>query len=268
MGGGGRWGKGLVFGLGVLVCLGVVTVSKGARNYEEDGDPRLYAWRTIGHHPRRTHAVRNSTGNASSGKIRVHLVPHAHLDVGWLKTVEECWYGANQSIQDAAVRDIIDSVVGQLALNPERKWTIGEQAFFQRWWREHHDSKTGEPDAAAVLVRRMIENKQLVFVDGGWSQHDTGCTHYTTMIDQTTFGQVSFQRNDTPNNSSCTSFENQTYLLLCQPGLPSETVRCCAKNWVASGSFWAYRDAGRIIDCESLRLPFFIAKAGSNSICH
>ena len=128
----------LALGLALVLSLSHLSLTAGAgAEYDEDGDPELYAWRTRGHHVH-SGSGRNSTNfntaNANdSEKITVHLVPHAHLDVGWLKTVEECWYGANQSIQDASVEDIIDSVVGQLALNPDRKWTIGEQAFFQRF---------------------------------------------------------------------------------------------------------------------------------------
>lgn len=41
----------------------------------------------------------NTTSGPVDGKINVHLVPHSHLDVGWLKTVDQCYMGANNSIQ-------------------------------------------------------------------------------------------------------------------------------------------------------------------------
>ena len=69
-----------------------------------------------------------STCNA----LTVHIVPHTHDDVGWLKTVDEYYSGANNTIQHAAVRNIISAVVTSLHKNPERKFTYVEQAFFQR----------------------------------------------------------------------------------------------------------------------------------------
>lgn len=34
-----------------------------------------------------------------NGKLNVHLVPHSHDDVGWLKTVDQYFIGSNNSIQ-------------------------------------------------------------------------------------------------------------------------------------------------------------------------
>lgn len=82
--------------------------------------------------------------------INVHLVPHTHDDVGWLKTVDQYYYGgesivatvilylffllARDDIQGAAVQHILDSVVEALDENPDRKFIYVEMGFFWRWW--------------------------------------------------------------------------------------------------------------------------------------
>ncbi len=37
----------------------------------------------------------------AAAKLNVHGIPHTHNDVGWLKTVDQHFYGANNSIQIA-----------------------------------------------------------------------------------------------------------------------------------------------------------------------
>ena len=111
----------------------------------------------------------------------MHIVPHTHDDVGWLKTVDEYYTGQNNSIQHAGVRYILDSVVRSLAEDPERKFVYAEQAFFQRWWAQ----QTAEVQA---LTRRLVRAGQLQFINGGWCMHDEAAPHYVDMIDQTTLG--------------------------------------------------------------------------------
>ncbi|XP_057783917.1 LOW QUALITY PROTEIN: alpha-mannosidase [Salvia miltiorrhiza] len=127
------------------------------------------------------------------GKLNVHLVPHSHDDVGWLKTVDQYYVGSNNSIQGACVENVLDSVVVSLLRDPNRKFIFAEMAFFTRWWRE-------QSQEIQQVVRKLVNAGQLEFVNGGWCMHDEATTHYIDMIDQTTLGHqlIKSQFNKTP----------------------------------------------------------------------
>lgn len=118
---------------------------------------------------------------AGDGKVTVHIVPHTHDDVGWLKTVDQYYAGLNNTIQHASVKMILSTVIRSLAENPERKFTYVEQAFFFRWWRQ-------QSAAMQDTVRRLVQRGQLSFTNGGWCMHDEATPFYLDMIDQTTLG--------------------------------------------------------------------------------
>ncbi|XP_054710202.1 lysosomal alpha-mannosidase-like isoform X2 [Uloborus diversus] len=114
-------------------------------------------------------------------KLNVHLVCHTHNDVGWLKTVDQYFYGANQSIQNAGVQYILDSVITALKQDKNKKFIYVETAFFSRWWNEQHDS-------VRHTVKKLVCDGQLEFIGGGWSMNDEAAAHYNSIVDQMTFG--------------------------------------------------------------------------------
>ncbi|KAL0281361.1 UNVERIFIED_CONTAM: hypothetical protein PYX00_002368 [Menopon gallinae] len=115
------------------------------------------------------------------GKLNVHLVPHTHDDVGWLKTVDQYYYGSLSRVQNAGVQYILDSVVRELAHDPNKKFIYVETAFFWKWWLE-------QGDHMRHLVKKLVANGQLEFIGGAWSMNDEATTHYQSVIDQFTWG--------------------------------------------------------------------------------
>ncbi|CAN4078717.1 unnamed protein product [Withania somnifera] len=123
----------------------------------------------------------NTESGIVKGKLNVHLVPHSHDDVGWLKTIDQYYVGSNNSIQGACVENVLDSVVMSLRRDRNRKFVFAEMAFFHRWWIRQSPEIQEE-------VRNLVASDQLEFVNGGWCMHDEATCHYIDMIDQTTLG--------------------------------------------------------------------------------
>lgn len=113
--------------------------------------------------------------------INVHIVPHTHDDVGWLKTVDQYYYGSRTNIQNAGVQYILDSVMDSLRKDKNRRFIYVETAFFWKWWIKQHDTVKSQ-------VRKFVNNGQLEFISGGWSMNDEAVTHYQSIIDQMTWG--------------------------------------------------------------------------------
>ena len=118
---------------------------------------------------------------AADDELHVHLVAHTHDDVGWLKTVDQYYYGANNSIQTAGVQYTLDTVVQELLADPNRTFTYVEIAFFYRWY---YDS----PQAVRDQVKMLVAEQRLTFTNGGWCMHDEASTHYVAMVEQMALG--------------------------------------------------------------------------------
>ncbi|XP_011181146.2 lysosomal alpha-mannosidase isoform X1 [Zeugodacus cucurbitae] len=113
--------------------------------------------------------------------LNVHLVPHTHDDVGWLKTVDQYYYGSKTLIQKAGVQYILDSVVQELLRDPEKRFIYVESAFFFKWWREQ------EPELQQQ-VKMLVNEGRLEFIGGAWSMNDEATAHYQSIVDQFTWG--------------------------------------------------------------------------------
>ncbi|XP_032528142.2 lysosomal alpha-mannosidase-like isoform X2 [Danaus plexippus] len=118
---------------------------------------------------------------AEAGVLNVHIVPHTHDDVGWLKTVDQYYYGSKNDIQKAGVQYILDSVIKELWQDPKRRFIYVETAFFWKWW-------TLQSDDTRHKVHTLVRQGRLQFVGGAWSMNDEAASHYQSTIDQFTWG--------------------------------------------------------------------------------
>ena len=117
----------------------------------------------------------------SDANLTIHLIPHSHDDVGWLKTVDDYYYGADQATQWAGVQYTLDTVVCDLVGNPDYKFSVVEIAFVYRWWN----------NANSTMRERflaLIQNKQIEIINAGWCMSDEAAPYYEDVIDQMTIG--------------------------------------------------------------------------------
>jgi hypothetical protein len=74
-------------------------------------------------------------------------------------------------------------VTEALLLNPERKFSYVEMAYFYRWWNEINDEMKSK-------VLHIIQNGQLQLNLAGWCMNDEATTHYAGIINQMTEGAL------------------------------------------------------------------------------
>ncbi|XP_040580756.2 LOW QUALITY PROTEIN: lysosomal alpha-mannosidase [Lepeophtheirus salmonis] len=113
--------------------------------------------------------------------LNVHFIPHTHDDVGWLKTVDQYYYGTKKDVTIASVQAILDSVVEALLEDKNRRFIYVEIAFFWRWWNEQSEHRK-------IEVEKLVNEGRLEFINGGWSMNDEAAAHYNAIIDQMSLG--------------------------------------------------------------------------------
>ena len=111
----------------------------------------------------------------TGGPLQVHIVPHSHDDVGWLKTVDQYFDGSRKDIQNTFVRVELSTIIDSLLDDPKKKFSEVEMKFFSMWWDLQSERKKEE-------VKGLVANGQLELINGGWSMHDEACPTYEDMI--------------------------------------------------------------------------------------
>ncbi|KAL4237876.1 Alpha-mannosidase 2x [Mactra antiquata] len=111
----------------------------------------------------------------SNNEINVIILPHSHVDAGWLLTIEEYY------VQH--VKGILNNMVAKLRQYEDMTFVWAESVFLSMWWNELED-------ITKLQVRRLIRSGQLEIALGGWVMSDEASTHYPSVIDQLMEGHI------------------------------------------------------------------------------
>ena len=134
-------------------------------------------WGQYHHHEPNTNAKDYKTG----GPLNIHIVPHSHDDVGWLKTVDQYFDGQNRDTQWTNVRVELSSVISSLLEDSKRKFCEVEMKFFSMWYEEQSPEMQQK-------VKGLVNNGQLELINGGWSMHDEAGPTFDDMIENMRVG--------------------------------------------------------------------------------
>uniref|UniRef100_A0AAV2KPC7 Alpha-mannosidase n=1 Tax=Knipowitschia caucasica TaxID=637954 RepID=A0AAV2KPC7_KNICA len=106
--------------------------------------------------------------------IQTFVIPHSHMDVGWVYTVQESMH--------AYAANVYSSVTEELSKANNRRFIAVEQEFFRLWW------DTVATNSQKKQVRQLVKTGQLEFIIGGQVMHDEAVTDLNDQILQLTEG--------------------------------------------------------------------------------
>ena len=109
--------------------------------------------------------------------LDIHVIPHSHMDPGWIKTYEEYY---NQQ-----VKHIFDNVFIQLTNETDftdestnnRTFVYCEMINFKRWYISLNETQQQQ-------IKQLIKQERIEFVGGGLVMNDEANSLYQDIIDQ------------------------------------------------------------------------------------
>uniref|UniRef100_A0A3P9HAP9 Alpha-mannosidase n=1 Tax=Oryzias latipes TaxID=8090 RepID=A0A3P9HAP9_ORYLA len=116
----------------------------------------------------------SSGGRGEDQPVQTFVIPHSHMDVGWVYTIQESMH--------AYAANVYSSVTEELSKVKERRFIAVEQEFFRLWW------DTVASDLQKKQVRQLVKDGRLEFIIGGQVMHDEAVTDLEDQILQMTEG--------------------------------------------------------------------------------
>lgn len=126
--------------------------------------------------------------------VTVHIVPHSHLDPGWLYTVEAMYKGTQgftnsndkgpkSPAASAGIGALITQMIAGVAAGKQRTFAPEIGVFYDMWWK---DANTTQRDT----VRQLVKEGRLEWTGGGWTQHDEACSRIEDQVDNLCLGHL------------------------------------------------------------------------------
>ena len=109
----------------------------------------------------------------SISSLNIHVIPHSHMDPGWLRTYEEYY---NQQ-----VKKIFSNVYDQMMSNANRTFVFCEMINFERWYNS-------ESEEVKTTLKKWLNEGRIEFVGGGLVMNDEASPFYQDIIDQMRVG--------------------------------------------------------------------------------
>ena len=109
-----------------------------------------------------------------SSDINIHVIPHTHMDPGWLKTPEEYY-------SEEAIEEIFNTVLNELTKDNSKTFVMNELYYFKIWY-----SSRNEEDK--MKFKKLLQGKRIEFVSGSYVINDEATPLYYNIIDQIRIG--------------------------------------------------------------------------------
>lgn len=111
--------------------------------------------------------------------LNIHLICHTHDDPGWIKTIDQYYYGSQKEKTAVGVRYILSTVMDELEKDKNKRFSWCETSFLWRWLVDSKERKR---------LQKLVQQGQIEFIGGGWVQNDEATAYYVDIIDQMTLG--------------------------------------------------------------------------------